>query len=65
MIYFMSLAMVSSHVYLPVSEVARGEKVMVSPSVEILSKVVSIAWSLTIQVTTGCTAASTSTDGRV
>ena len=65
MIYFMSSPRVSSHVYLPVSEVARGEKVRVSPSVEILSEVVSTALPLTIQVTTGCTVASTSTDDRV
>ena len=65
MTYLRCLVIVSSHVYLPVSEVARGEKVRVSPSVEILSEVVSTALPLTIQVTTGCTAASTSTDDRV
>ena len=65
MTYLKSSVIVSSHVYLPVSEVARGEKVRVSPSVEILSEVVSTALPLTIQVTTGCKAASISTDGKL
>ena len=52
--FLRSSAAVSSHVYLPVSEVVRGEKVRVSPSVEILSDVVSTALPFTIQVTTVC-----------
>ena len=52
--FLRSLAAVSSHIYLPVSEVARGEKVRVSPSLEILSEVVSTALPLTIQDTTVC-----------
>ena len=52
--FLRSSATVSSHVYLPVSEVARGEKVRVSPSVEILSEVASTTLPLTIQVTTVC-----------
>ena len=47
------------HVYLPVSEVVRGEKMRVPPSLEISSSEVDAAVPLTVQVTTISTSVST------
>ena len=50
---------VSWHVYLPLSEVATGEKLRVAPPVEIRSGEVSTAVPSTIQVTAVCGLVST------
>ena len=53
------LVILSVHLYLPVSDVVRVEKVRVSPSAEILSGAVSITEPFTTQPTVESTAEST------